>query len=82
MGEVGADLGFHLGRNDAELMAVIGVARQRLHVGDELAAAGVMKRRRHGDLDAELVGSMRLVPRVKPEARLLPMHSTSGASSE
>ena len=40
-------------------MAVIGVARQRLHMGDELAAAGVMKRRRDRDLDAELVGPVR-----------------------
>ena len=35
--------GTHLRHDDAEGVAVIGVARQRLHMGDELAAARMMK---------------------------------------
>ena len=41
-------------------MAVVGVARQRLRMGDELSALGVMERRGDADLDAELVRTMRL----------------------
>ena len=58
--EVGADLGLHLRDDVAERMAVVGVAGQRLHMGDELAALGVVERRGDRDLDAELVGPVRL----------------------
>jgi hypothetical protein len=36
-------------------VAVIGIARQRLHVGDELATLAVLERGADADLDAELV---------------------------
>ena len=41
-------------------MAVIGVARQRLGVGDELAALGAIERGGERDFDAKLVRAMRL----------------------
>src|SRR5450755_2293171 len=48
-------------RNDAgQRMPVIGIARQRLHVGDELAAFAVLEGGGNADLDAELVRLMRL----------------------
>lgn len=55
-GETGADLRLGGGDDPGERMAVIRVARQRLDMGDELAALAAINRRRHGDLDAELVG--------------------------
>jgi hypothetical protein len=39
-GKVGADLGFHVGDDGRECVAAIGIARQRLYVGDELSALG------------------------------------------
>ena len=53
-GDVGADLRLDLRDHGRERMAVIGVARQRLGVGDELAALGAMERGGERDLDAEL----------------------------
>ena len=48
-------------RNDAgQRMAVIGIARQRLRVDDELAALAVLEGGGDTDLDAELVGLVRL----------------------
>src|SRR5450759_4936557 len=48
-------------RNDAgQRMPVIGIARQRLHMGDELAAFAVLEGGGHADLDAELVRLVRL----------------------
>src|ERR1700719_1146717 len=48
-------------RDDArQRVAVIGIARQRLHVGDELAALAVLEGGGNADLDAELVGPVRL----------------------
>jgi hypothetical protein len=41
----------HLGQR----VAVIGIARQRLYMGDELAALAVLERGGNADLDAELV---------------------------
>ena len=41
-------------------MAVVGIARHRLGVGDELAAPGMMERRGDGDLDAEFIRAMRV----------------------
>ena len=41
-------------------MAVVRVAGQRLGVGDELAALGAIERGGERDLDAKLVGTMRL----------------------
>ena len=53
----------HLRDHGRERMAVIGVARQRLGVGDELAALGAMERGGERDLDAELTwrSSVKLV---------------------
>ena len=58
--EVRADLRLDLRDHGREGVAVVGVARQRLGVGDELAALGAMERGGERDLDAELVGPMRL----------------------
>ena len=41
-GEVGADLRFNLRDHGGERVAVVGIAGQRLGVGDELAAPGAM----------------------------------------
>ena len=41
-------------------MSVIGIARQRLHVGDELAALAVLEGGGNADLDTELVRLVRL----------------------
>ena len=44
----------------SQRVAVIGIARQRLHVGDELAALAVLEGGGNADLDAELVRLVRL----------------------
>src|SRR3979409_1844614 len=44
----------------SQRMAVIGTARQRPHMGDELAALAVLEGGGHADLDAELVRLMGL----------------------
>src|SRR4030081_3592258 len=44
----------------SQRMAVIGTARQRPHMGDELAALAVLEGGGHADLDAELVRPMGL----------------------
>jgi hypothetical protein len=54
-------------------VTVIGVAGQRLHMGDELATLRAADRGGNGDFDAELVSRWALP---------LPMHSTSGACRE
>jgi hypothetical protein len=41
-------------------VAVVRIARQRLGVGDELAALGAIERGRDRDLDAELIRAVRL----------------------
>ena len=48
------------GDDGSKRMAIIGVAGQCLHMGDELAALGVCQRGGNGDLDAELVRPVRL----------------------
>ena len=77
-----ADLRLDLGQDSRQRVTVIRVDRHGLHVRDELSALRALQGRGERDLDAELVRPMRLAPRVKPEGRLLPMHSTSGACSE
>src|SRR5271166_657554 len=59
-GEVGADLRLDLRDHGREGVAVVGVARHRLGVGDELAAPGAMERGGERDLHAEFVGPMGL----------------------
>ncbi len=44
------DPGDHL----SQRVAVIGIARQRLYMGDELAALAVLERGSNADLDADL----------------------------
>src|SRR3979409_1285329 len=44
----------------SQRMAVIGIARQGLDMGDELAALAVLERGGNADLDAELVRLVRL----------------------
>jgi hypothetical protein len=54
-------------RDDASQgMAVIRIARQRLHMGDELAALAVLEGSGNADLDAELVRLVRLPCRCTP----------------
>ena len=71
--EVGADLRLDLRDHGLAGVAVVGVARQRLGVGDELAAPGAMERGGERDLDAELIG---------PMGFSLADDSTSGACKE
>src|ERR1700733_2211553 len=59
-GKAGADLRLDLWDDRRQRMAVVRITRQRLGVGDELAALGMMERRGDGNLDAELVRAMRL----------------------
>jgi hypothetical protein len=73
-GEVGADLGLDLRNHGSEGVAIIGVAGQRLHMGDELAALRAMQRGGERNLDAELVRAMGLA--------LADAYSTSGACRE
>ena len=56
----GADLSLHLWDHNGQRVTVIGRARQRLHMRHELTALRGVQRRRHRNLDAELVGAMRL----------------------
>src|SRR5476651_1731837 len=58
--EARADLRLDLGDDGLQRMAVVGIAGQRLGVGDELATSGMTERGGDGDLDAELIGAMRL----------------------
>lgn len=71
--EIGADRGLDGGNDGGQRVAVIGIAGQRLDMGDELAAAAALQRGGDRDLDAELIGLVALP---------LPMHSTSGACRE
>ena len=59
-GKACADLRLDLRNDGRESVAIVGVAGQRLGVGDELAALGAMERGGERDLDAKLVGTMGL----------------------
>ena len=50
-----ADERLHVRDHGGQRVTVIGIAGQRLHMGDELAALGVADRGGDGDLDAELI---------------------------
>ena len=58
--EVRDDLRLDLRDHGREGVAVVGVARHRLGVGDELAAFGAMERGGERDLDAEFIRPMGL----------------------
>ena len=58
--QAGSDLRLDFGNDGLQRMAVVGVARQRLGVGDELAALGMMERCGDADLDPKLIRAMRL----------------------
>ena len=49
-GEARSDLRLDLGQDGRKRVAIIRVARHRLHMGDELAAVRAMKRRGERDL--------------------------------
>lgn len=68
-----ADQRLHVRDHRCQRVAVIGIAGQGLHMGNELAALAVLEGGGNADLDAEL---------VRPMALPLPMHSTSGACRE
>ena len=53
-----ADERLHVGNHGCQRMAVIGIAGQRFHMGDELAAFAVLEGGGNADLDAELVRPM------------------------
>ena len=55
-----ADLRLDLGQDGRQRVTVIRVARHRLYMSDELAALRAMQGRGERDLDAELVGPVRL----------------------
>ncbi len=57
-GEVGADLGLDLRDHGGERVTVVGVAGQRLGMGDELTTLGAIERGGERHLDPELVGAM------------------------
>ena len=57
-GEVGADLGLDLRDHGGERVTVVGVAGQRLGMGDELTTLGAIERGGERHLDPELVGVM------------------------
>src|SRR4051812_47252693 len=54
--EASADGALNVREDGCERVPVIGVAGERLHVGDKLAAPAAVEGRRHADLDAELIG--------------------------
>ena len=53
-----ADQRLHVRNHRCQRVAVIWIARQRFHVGDELAALAVLEGGGNADLDAELVRPM------------------------
>ncbi len=55
-----ADKRFHVRSDGGQRVAVIGIAGQRLRVGNELAAPGVRQDGGDRDFDAELIRSVRL----------------------
>ncbi len=59
-GQACADLGLDLRDHGRQRVAVVGIARHRLGVGDELASPGAMERGGERDLHPELVGTMGL----------------------
>jgi hypothetical protein len=59
-GQVRADLRLDFRDDGRQGVAVIRIAGQRLGVGDEVSALRAVQRRGDRDLDAELVGPMRL----------------------
>ena len=54
--EASADGALNVREDGCERVPVIGVAGERLHVGDKLATPAAVEGRRHADLDAELLG--------------------------
>jgi len=50
-----ADQRFHVRDHGCQGVTIIGIAGQRLHMGNELAALGMADRGCDGDFDAELV---------------------------
>lgn len=56
LAEVGAGRALDCRKDGGQRVAVIGIAGQRLDVGDELAAVAALERRGNRDLDAELIG--------------------------
>ncbi len=58
--EARADLALHVGNDLFQRVAVIGIARQRRDMGDELPAFRAIERGGDGDFHAELVWTMRL----------------------
>ena len=57
-GQRRADLGFDFGQDGRQWVAIVGIARQRLHMCDELPAFRAMERRGERDLDAELTWAL------------------------
>ena len=55
-----ADLGFDFRDHGSERVAVVGIAGQRLGVGDELTALGAIERGGERDFDAKLIRAMGL----------------------
>src|SRR5580693_450975 len=55
-----ADQRLHVRDHGCQRVAVIRIARERLHMGDEPAAPGATERGCDGDFDAELIGTMGL----------------------
>jgi hypothetical protein len=55
-----ADQCLHVRDHGCQGVTIIGIARQRLHMGNELATLGMADRGRDGDFDAELVRPMSL----------------------
>ena len=53
-----ADERLHVRNHRCQRVTIIWIARQRLHVGDELAALAVLEGGGNADLDAELVRPM------------------------
>src|SRR5215203_6526561 len=58
--EASADGALNVREDGCERVPVIGIAGERFHVGDKLAAPAAVEGRRHADLDAELIGFVSL----------------------
>ena len=58
--EARANLALHVGNDLFQRMAVIGIAGQRRHMGDELPAFRAMERGGDRNFDAKLIRAMRL----------------------
>ncbi len=78
-----ADKRLRPGNDGRQCVAIVGRTRQRLHMGDKLAALGVRQGGCHGDFHAKIIGLVRLAlgPRLDRGCTPRPLRRVSASTS-